>query len=179
MLYGMMGAGKSTVAGLVASRLGRTAVDTDDEIVRWTGRTIPQLFAERGESGFRELERQVVEELAKVDDLVISLGGGAVLRDDVCASLLLSGVLLHLDAPAGVLAARVAQQGGDRPLLDGADVSERVAAILEERLPRYREVADGTIDASGTPEAVAEAVVEWAVAHPDVLTPSEFEAVAR
>ena len=81
-LVGMMGAGKSTVAELVGARLGRLVADTDDEIRGWSGRSIPEIFAEHGEPGFRELERQVVEELPTFHDLVIALAGGAVLRDD-------------------------------------------------------------------------------------------------
>src|SRR5680860_583972 len=98
-LVGMMGVGKSTVATLVGDRLGRRVADTDDEIRSWTGVSIPELFAAKGEAGFRELEREVVEELATYHDLVLGLGGGAVLRDDNVASLLFSGVIIHLDAP--------------------------------------------------------------------------------
>jgi shikimate kinase len=177
-LLGMMGAGKSTVARVLADRLGRRVADTDDEIRRWTGRPIPELFADHGEAGFRDLERQVVEELAKFHDLVISLGGGAVLRDDNVASLLLTGVLIELRADPEVLVARLAGESDDRPLLGSPEqLEERVRAVHAERADRYADVADLTVDASRTPDEVVQDILEWAMAQGDVLTPSEHEQV--
>ena len=184
-LIGMMGAGKSTVATLLGERLGRRTADTDDEIRGWTGRSIPELFAAHGESGFRALERQVVEEVAKLHDLVLSLGGGAVLRDDNVASLLLTGVIVHLDAPPRVLAERLREEVGDRPLLAGTvgpggspeDLEAKLRQTYEDRAERYAAVADVTVDASRTPEAVVEEIVSWAMDAGDVLTPSEHEQV--
>lgn len=176
-LTGMMGAGKTTVANVLATRLNRRAVDTDEELRRWTGRSIPELFAAHGEAGFRDLERQVVEELATYHDLVLSLGGGVVLRDDNVASLLLTSVVIHLDAPPDVLVDRLRGQVADRPLLDEADLEAQLRATHTARDARYREVADLTVDATGTPEEVVEAILVWAMATGDVLTPSEHEQV--
>ncbi len=182
-LAGMMGVGKSTVARALGEWLERRVADTDDEIRGWTGRSIPELFAEHGEQGFRELERRVVEELATFDDLVISLGGGAVLRDDNVASLLLTGVVIHLDAPVEVLGERLlVGESDDRPLLGGpggteSELLERLRDTYAERRPRYLEVADVTVDASGSPESVVEAILSWACEQDGVLTPSEHEAV--
>ena len=182
-LIGMMGAGKSTVASLLGDRLGRRVGDTDGEIRSWTDKSIPDLFLEHGEEGFRELERHVIEELATFHDLVLSLGGGAVLRDDNVASLMLTGVIVHLDVPVEDLVARL-QDGGadDRPLLGGPggttqELLERLRATSEARAPRYREVADVTIDTSGDPAEVAEEIIAWALSQKDVLTPSEHEQV--
>jgi shikimate kinase len=174
-LVGMMGVGKSTVATIVGDRLGRRVADTDDEIRRWTRSSIPELFEAKGEAGFRELERQVVEELATFHDLVVSLGGGAVLRDDNVASLLLSGVIIHLDVPPDELVRRLGT-GDDRPLLAG-DLPAQVHATHAARDARYRAVADITIDASEPAADVAQEVIAWALAQGDVLTPSEHEQV--
>jgi shikimate kinase len=174
---GMMGVGKTTVARLVAARLGRRLADTDEEIRAWTGRSIPELFAAHGEVGFRDLERRVVEELATFHDLVVSLGGGAVLRDDNVASLLLTGVLLHLDAPPEVLLERL-EGDADRPLL-ADDLEGQLRTTYAARRPRYLEVADITIDAARPADEVAADVLDWALAQGDVLTPSEHEQVMR
>jgi shikimate kinase len=177
-LLGMMGAGKTTVATLLADRLGRRVADTDDEIRRWTGRPIPDLFALRGEAGFRELERQVIEEVAKLHDLVVALGGGAVLRDDNVASLLLTGVLVELRVEPDVLVERLRGQTADRPLLGTTDELEaRVRSVHAERAQRYDAVADLTVDASRPPEDVVHDILTWSMAQGDVLTPSEHEQV--
>jgi shikimate kinase len=173
----MMGVGKSTVGRAVADRLGRRFADTDDEIVRWTGRSIPELFTALGEPGFRDLERQVVEELARLHDLVVALGGGTVLRDDNVASLLLTGILVRLDAPPEVLLARLEREHGARPLLTGGDLATRLHATLEAREPRYAEVADTTIDAARPVDEVVADILSFALEAADVLTPSEHEQV--
>jgi shikimate kinase len=177
-LTGMMGAGKTTVAHRLAAALGRRMVDTDDEVRRWTGRSIPELFAERGEAGFRQLERQVVTELATVPDLVLALGGGVVLDDDNVADLLLTGVIVHLDAPVDVRVARLRDvaQAADRPLLAG-DVDASVRATHAARHRRYLDVADLTVDAAQPVDDVVTAICVWAMDQGDVLTPSEHEQV--
>ena len=175
-LSGMMGAGKSTVATALGERLGRRVADTDEELRRWTGRSIPELFEEHGEAGFRDLERRVIEELATFHDLVIALGGGAVLRDDNVASLLLTGVIVHLDAPAEVLVGRLVGDS-DRPLLAGGELTDRVTETLAARHDRYLAVADVVVDAARAPEEIVDEVLTWAMANGDVLTPSEHEQV--
>jgi shikimate kinase len=177
VLYGMMGVGKTTVGRAVADRLGRRFADTDEELVRWTGRSIPELFAAHGEPGFRDLERQVVEELATFSDLVVALGGGAVLRDDNVASLLLTGVLVELHTTPDVLLDRLATEADGRPLLVGEDLESRLRATLAQREDRYADVADVRIDAGREPARVVEDVLAFALEAGDVLTPSEHEQV--
>jgi shikimate kinase len=176
-LYGMMGVGKTTVGRAVADRLGRRFADTDAELVRWTGSAIPELFLEHGERGFRELERQVVEELATYHDLVLALGGGTVLRDDNVASLLLTGVLVELRATPEILLERLRDDAGGRPLLAGEDLETRLRDTLAEREARYAAVADTTIDAGRDLDLVVEDVLTFAREAGDVLTPSEHEQV--
>jgi shikimate kinase len=177
-LTGMMGAGKSTVGRRLAEVLGRRVADTDDELRGWTGRSIPELFAEHGEPGFRRLERQVVAELARYHDLVLSLGGGVVLDDDNVAELLLSGVIVHLDVPVDELVARLqaAGEAADRPLLAG-DLEAQVRTTHAARHERYLEVADLTVDATQPVDDVVTAICAWAMDQGDVLTPSEHEQV--
>ena len=189
-LTGMMGSGKSTVAEVLGRRLGRSVVDTDREVERWTGRSVADIFTSEGEARFRDLERQVVTEVSREPDLVVALGGGAVLADDAVADLLLTGVIIHLDVPVDVLAERLAHQWHDRPLLAAraaavaADERARAAALQEvlgellaRRGARYREVADLSVDGARDPEEVSQDVLEWALGAGDVLTPSEHEQV--
>jgi shikimate kinase len=176
-LVGMMGAGKTTVAAVLGRRLGRRVADTDDEIRRWTRRSIPELFADHGEAGFRDLERQVVEELSTYHDLVIALGGGTVLRDDNVTNLLLTGVLVELRASPEVLVERLRSESDGRPLLAGEDLDARVRATLAQRADRYAGVADVTVDADRDPDRVVEEILTWAREVGDVLTPSEHEQV--
>jgi len=180
-LSGMMGAGKTTVAEVLGRRLGRAVVDTDREIERWTGRSVAEIFADGGEAAFRDLERGVVIEVARVPDLVVALGGGTVLRDDTVADLLLSGVIVHLDVPVAVLAERLAPQREGRPLLqpgpDAPPLHEVVEGVLASRRARYAEVSDLIVDGAREPEAIAQDILAWAMEAGDVLTPSEHEQV--
>lgn len=183
-LAGMMGSGKSTVARLVAERLGRRPVDTDGEIVTWRGQDIPSLFAAHGEAGFRSFESTVLQRLAECHDLVIALGGGAILRDDNIAALRLSSVIVLLDVPVDELVRRVAGEIAHRPLLADAssgsgddDVVGRLRSTQSARAQRYEDVADVVIDATGSPTEVTERIIDWALAQGDVLTPSEHEQV--
>lgn len=173
----MMGAGKSTLARLVADRLGRKVVETDRVVEGLAGRPIPEIFRQDGEGAFRDLERRAVAEVARHHDRVIALGGGAVLDRTNVDRLRESAVLVYLDAPAAVLADRLAgTEGGSRPLLDGADdLQGRITELLARRAPRYAAVADHTVDASGTPEEVIGAVLLWARDQADVLGPDEAE----
>lgn len=176
-LTGMMGAGKSTVGRALGRALGRAFADSDAEVSRATGRTIPELFAEHGEAGFRLAEARVVAELARHTDLVLSLGGGVVLRDDNVTDLLLTGVIVHLDVAPEELVRRLRRSRTPRPLLEGGDLRERVLQTAAERDGRYREVADLVVDAARPVDAVVRDVLDWAMEQGDVLTPSEHEQV--
>jgi len=157
-LVGFMGAGKTRVGRLVAQRLHVTFVDTDAVVTERHG-PISQLFAERGEDGFRVLERDVVvaeiEAVARTGG-VVSLGGGAVTIADVREALTRLPHVVWLDAPPDVLFAR--SQSGTRPLARDAALFE---ALCARRRPLYREVATAivTISARERPERVAERVL--------------------
>ena len=158
-LVGMMGAGKSVVGRLVAARLGWPWVDSDEEVQRGTGRTVAQLFGERGEAAFRAEEARVLADaLAREGPLVISVAGGAVLRPDNRRVLRNGALVVWLRAELDTLARRAA--GGDhRPLLAG-DHAARLAALYAVRGPYYEELADVVVDVDAIgPGEVADRVV--------------------
>ena len=152
-LVGMMGAGKSTVAPLVAARLGRIAIDIDRRVEESTGATVADLIA-RDESAFRRAEAEAVRAIAG-SDVVASCGGGVVLDDGLVADMRSTGVVVWLDAPVEVLASRGIE---DRPLLAGDAGALR--RLSRARDARYRAAAHAVVDADDTPDAVADRVVE-------------------
>jgi shikimate kinase len=160
VLVGMMGAGKTTVGRILAERLGRPLVDTDQRIEASTGRTVRQIFADEGEPAFRALETQVLREsLAEAEPSVIAAAGGVVLDPENRRLLVESDArVVWLCADTALLVERV-RNGAHRPLLDDdpAAVLERMA---ETRSDLYREVADVIITVDGRPaHDVADAVL--------------------
>lgn len=156
-LIGMMGSGKTTVAPLVASRLGWGVLDTDDEISAASGCPIPELLR-RDPAAFRAAEGAVVAAAAAApEDLVVACGGGVVLALASVEVMRATGMVVLLDAPVAVLAGRVGT-GDGRPLLDGEGAAG-LEAILEDRIERYRGAAHAVVPAGGAAEEVAEAVV--------------------
>lgn len=159
VLVGPMGAGKTSVGKRVARRLGRPFIDSDKAIVAEHG-PIPAIFAERGESGFRLLERAAVQR-ALATAGVVALGGGAVLDADTRADLRDHDVVL-LTVDARTVRGRI-RGGRGRPLLDGEDPVRRWQRITGERMPLYEEVADTVFDTSRGPlQDVVDKVAEWA-----------------
>jgi shikimate kinase/3-dehydroquinate synthase len=133
-----MGAGKSTVAREVADRVGREFVDLDREIERDVGRSVPQIFDERGETAFRVLETEAVRRaLRKSRPAVVALGGGAVTSEATRGLLRERAVTVHLEVDVEDAWRRAG--GGDRPL---AQDETRFRALFTERDPSYRDAAD-------------------------------------
>ncbi|HEX5986326.1 MAG TPA: shikimate kinase [Nocardioides sp.] len=148
-----MGAGKSTVAAILAERWGVSVRDTDADIEATEGREISEIFVDDGEAHFRELERAAVAKALAEHDGVLALGGGAVL-DPGTREALAGHEVVFLNVGLSDAVKRVGL-GVGRPLLLG-NVRSRVKALLDERLPVYRAVATVEVDTDGrTPEEVA------------------------
>ena len=130
-LIGMPSAGKSTVGRMLADALGQRFIDSDEEIVRRNGVEISTIFEIEGEAGFREREAAVLDELTRMESVVLATGGGAVLKEDNRAVLRSRGLVVYLRAGIDTLEARTRKQHGaalnKRPLLEGVD---RRAALL-------------------------------------------------
>lgn len=163
-LIGYRGSGKSRVAGPLADRLGWTAVDSDAEIERRAGQSIRDLFAEKGEPHFRQLERQVLAEWLAGDRLVIAAGGGAVLNAQTRRQMRDAGPVVWLTASVDTLAARIgndATTSQRRPDLTSTGGREEVEHLLAQREPLYRQCAAVSVP---TDERTIEDVVETVLA---------------
>jgi shikimate kinase len=158
VLVGPMGAGKSTVAGVLAERWGVAARDTDADVVATDGREISDIFVDSGEAHFRALEREAVAAALAEHDGVLSLGGGAVL-DPATRDLLVGHRVVFLRVGLSEAVKRVGL-GAGRPLLLG-NVRARIKALLDERTPIYTSVATVVVDTDDTtPEVVADRIEE-------------------
>jgi shikimate kinase len=146
ILVGFMGAGKSACGRLLARRLGRCFVETDDMIVSRDGRPIPEIFRQDGEEAFRRLETETLEALRLKSDDVIATGGGLPCREGRMTALREVGTVLWLRGDLDELLAR-ARRGGQRPMLEGR-TPEELAALYRAREPYYAG-AHLTVDTAG------------------------------
>ncbi|MGH7907656.1 MAG: shikimate kinase [Candidatus Binataceae bacterium] len=162
VLTGFMGTGKSRVGQLAAARLGWPFIDSDAEITARTGKPIHDIFADHGETYFRQLERAVIAELAmRMQPLVIAAGGGALTDEANFRALENAGILVCLSARPKIIAERVAKSSDPRPKLleGGKPLDERITELLSERAASYGRVSI-TIDTSDiTLEQAAERVI--------------------
>ncbi len=157
VLVGPMGAGKTTVAGLLATAWGTTARDTDHDVEAAEGRSISDIFVDSGEDTFRALERTAVADALATHDGVLALGGGAVL-DPETRERLAGHRVVFLRVGLTDAVKRVGL-GTSRPLLLG-NVRGRIKALLDERTPVYESVATLVVDTDGrSPEDVAEDIL--------------------
>lgn len=156
VLIGPMGAGKTTVAGLLAEAWGVGVRDTDADIEAAEGRAIADIFVDSGEDHFRELEIAAVAEALAGHDGVLALGGGAVL-DESTRALLAGHTVVFLRVGLSDAVKRVGL-GSGRPLLLG-NVRGRIKALLDERTPIYESLATVVVDTDGrSPADVADQI---------------------
>jgi shikimate kinase len=159
VLVGFMGAGKSSVGRKLSHRLSRTFVDLDREIEKSQGVPISELFSKIGEAGFREIETEALGHLEPYQSLVVSCGGGVILREQNRALLREIGRVIWLHADPAVLFERVSRSS-HRPLLSVESPRAAFDRLLSERTELYRAVADITIDTTALDhDAVVDEIV--------------------
>ncbi|MBI3546270.1 MAG: shikimate kinase AroK [Gammaproteobacteria bacterium] len=154
-LIGPMGAGKSTIGRHLAEMLHKEFQDSDHEIEARTGASIPLIFEIEGESGFRERESSVIDELTHKSNLVLATGGGVILKEANRKILRERGVIVYLHAPLDALLQRT-RRDRHRPLLQTADRRRTFEEILKIREPIYHQTADIVVEtAHRSPLSVA------------------------
>jgi shikimate kinase len=160
-LIGYRGSGKSTIGEKLADRLWQTRVDTDQLIVKRAGKSIKEIFDQDGEARFREIESAIVKEVLKLPDVVISLGGGAILREENRAAIKESGhKVIYLKCDPEELYKRIQADASTslmRPSLTQFSGVEEIEKMLAEREPIYRSLMTGELDVTNL--SVEDAVV--------------------
>ena len=157
-LVGFMGAGKTTVGRILAQKLGYIYIDADMLIEERAGRTITEIFSEKGEEYFRDLETETLKSLSDKEKQVIATGGGAVMSEENRNLMESGGVTVYLKAPAHVIWDRV-KDSKSRPLLQVEDPFGTIEKLLEKRIPAY-ERADLTVDTESlSAEEVASEII--------------------
>ena len=165
-LVGLMGAGKSTIGRHLAKTLEMEFVDSDHEIERRTGASIPLIFDVEGEAGFRQREKKIIDELTQRSGIVLATGGGAVLDPENRACLRERGKVIYLYATVDQLLARTAKDR-NRPLLQTPDPRGRLQELLQARDALYREVADVVVDTGGRTARSAEKEILAKIREPE------------
>ena len=146
-LIGFMGAGKSSVSAGLGRMLGREVVEMDERIAAQEGMSIPELFAQKGEPYFRACETALLKSFAQGAPRIVSCGGGVPLREENVAAMRESGTVVLLTASPEVILERV-KDSDERPLLQGHKDVPFIAALMEQRRPKYEAAADITVDTS-------------------------------
>ncbi len=160
VLIGFMGCGKTTLGARLAHMLGLRFVDMDDCIVKKAGCSIPEIFAQQGEAGFRRLESEVLDELTASGRMVISTGGGVVTVPENLPKLKAMGYIVWLNPPEKAIWNRVSRNRS-RPLLQTPNPRQTVHDLLESRRPLYAAVADLEADTKDlTPDEAAYGIAE-------------------
>ncbi len=141
ILVGMMGAGKTTVGKLLARQLGKKFIDSDEEIQKRTGVTIPHIFDVEGEAGFRQREITVIHDLVQLNNIVLATGGGAILSEANRSVLHNNGIVVYLKSTVHDLWMRT-RNDRNRPLLQTDNPQATLKILYEQRDPLYSALAD-------------------------------------
>ena len=144
-LIGFMGSGKSTIARMLAKETKKQLIEMDETIEEEAGCSINQIFEEHGEAHFRDLESQLVTRIADQGGMVVSCGGGVVLREENILIMRKNGSIIYLAATPETIYKRV-RHSTNRPLLNGNMNVEYITQLMEKRLPVYEKAADIVID---------------------------------
>lgn len=142
----MMGSGKSTIAKEISKKLNVDYYDTDQIIENREGKTISEIFELYGENYFRKLEEDLVKEVSKCENSIISTGGGIVLNPDNIFLLKKNGLIIYLENSVADLVSRLKEESDNRPLIIKNDLHTKIDEILKQRENLYKNNADFIIE---------------------------------
>ena len=158
-LIGFMGAGKSTIAKVLKEKLNVPLCEMDEMIAEQQKMAISDIFAQYGETYFRDLETQLVKDISEKDGVIVSCGGGAVLREENVSFMKENGRIVLLSATPDTIYERV-RYSKDRPILNGHMNVEYIRELMEKRRSRYESVADLAVATDGrSVETIADEII--------------------
>ncbi|PQD96529.1 shikimate kinase [Pradoshia eiseniae] len=146
-LIGFMGTGKTTISHALGEHLNVPVTDCDEAIVQYAGKSIPRIFEEEGEQGFRDIEQQTLRQL-HAENHIVATGGGVVLREENRAHMKKNGIIIWLEASTEEILKRL-DSDKTRPLLTGGDMAERIQTLFDARKELYEGTAHMRIDTTG------------------------------
>lgn len=159
-LIGFMGAGKSTIARTLQSKLDMPLIEMDERIVEEQGCSINEIFDRKGEAGFRDIESDLVKRIANERDSIVSCGGGAVIRPENVEYMKKSGKIVFLTATPETIYERV-KNGKDRPLLNGNMNVEYISSLMDKRRDIYNAASDEKIATDNkSKDEIAQEIIE-------------------
>jgi shikimate kinase len=164
-LIGYRATGKTTLARLLADRMGCDWIDADVEIECRAGKSIARIFAQDGEPAFRDLEARVIADLCRRRQLILAAGGGAPLRPESREAMRAGGKVVWLKAPPTTIHARMSGDqttAARRPNLTNQGGLEEIVQVLTRREPIYRQTAHLEVDTEGkNPAEIVEEILAW------------------
>ena len=149
VLIGYRCCGKTSTGRLIAKKLGRQFIDTDEKIVEKSGCSIDEIVASRGWQHFREIEKDVVEKISTGENLVIATGGGVVTDEENIRNLRGNGFIVWLYADIDTIKKRLDEDlksSSSRPSLTGDNSSDEITKVLEQRKPFYKNASDMAVN---------------------------------
>ena len=160
-LIGFRGTGKTTVSKLLARRLDKKFISTDEEIIKKTKASIEKLVKKYGWEKFRDIETEVIERICNLDECIFDTGGGIIMRNENIINLKKNALIILLTSDIKTITNRIKNSKKRPPLTKGNYIQE-IADVLKEREERYKKAADYTIDTSNlSPEDVCELTVHY------------------
>ena len=157
-LIGMMGSGKTCIGELLAKLLNMSFVDTDEQIIKTEKISINQIFAQKGETYFREMETATLKNVLNFNNQIISTGGGIIKSDENLSLLKEKSVVFYLKASPDILFERI-KNNKERPLLNVENMKDKIKTILQERISQYEKAQYIIVTDDKSPIEIANEII--------------------